>query len=131
MQYGPGYRTLANAWVGGGSAAARLQSRSTHEGTQVHPADLDDALCVGALVASGDDETRLPFAVDDALLQGAPAELWAVRALQGPICHPAPVACLLTALAFGLDFAGSGTARGRGGRSTAWQSSGAAGASAA
>ena len=28
LQYGPGYRTLANAWVGGGAAAARLQSLS-------------------------------------------------------------------------------------------------------
>ena len=40
------------------------------------------------MVSSGrEGETRLPFAVDDALLQGAPGELWAVRALHGPI-HP-------------------------------------------
>ena len=45
----------------------------------MHPADLDDALCVGALVAPGGDETRLPFAVDDAQLQGTRGELWAVR----------------------------------------------------
>ena len=40
-----------------------------------------DALCASALIASGDggDGTRLPFAVDDALLQGAPGWLWAVR----------------------------------------------------
>ena len=54
----------------------------------MHPADLDDALCTSGAMASsggGDVETRLPFAVDDALLQGATGELWAVRALQSPI----------------------------------------------
>ena len=99
LQYGPGYRTLVQAWGGAINALARLRARSTHEGTQVHPADLDDALCTsGAMASSGrEGETRLPFAVDDALLQGAPGELWAVRALHGPICHPTAVACLLTA----------------------------------
>ena len=96
LQYGPGYRTLAQAWGDASTALARLRARSTHEGTQVHPADLDDALCTsGAMASSGreGDETRLPFAVDDALLQGAPpGELWAVRALHSPIHHPAPVA---------------------------------------
>mgnify|MGYP003311376603 CR=1 FL=1 len=85
LQYGPGYRTLVQAWGGTADAASRLQARATHEGTQVHPADLDDALCAGALIASGTGggETRLPFAVDDARLQGAPGELWAVRS-RGP-----------------------------------------------
>ena len=47
----------------------------------MHPADLDDALCAGGVMASsgGGGETRLPFAVDDALLQGAVGELRAVR----------------------------------------------------
>ena len=45
LQYGPGYRTLVRAWGGASDALARLRARSTHEGTQVHPADLDDALC--------------------------------------------------------------------------------------
>jgi hypothetical protein len=80
LQYGPGYRTLVNAWGGASDALARLRGRSTHEGTQVHPADLDDALCTSvAMTLGGGSETRLPFAVDDALLQGAPSELWAVR----------------------------------------------------
>ena len=80
LQYGPGYRTLINAWGGASDALARLRARSMHEGTQVHPADLDDALCTSASMASsGGGETRLPFAVDDALLHGAPGELWAVR----------------------------------------------------
>ena len=91
LQYGPGYRTLVQAWGGAINALARLRARSTHEGTQVHPADLDDALCTSAIVASsrGDGETRLPFAVDDALLRGAPGELWAVRpAVHGPLRIP-------------------------------------------
>jgi acyl transferase domain-containing protein len=80
LQYGPGYRTLVNAWGSASDALARLRARSTYDGTQVLPADLDDALCTSAAMASsGGGETRLPFAVDDALLQGAPGELWAVR----------------------------------------------------
>jgi len=80
LQYGPGYRTLIHAWGGASDAFARLRARSTQEGTQVHPADLDDALCTSAAISSsGGSETRLPFAVDDAVLQGAVGELWAVR----------------------------------------------------
>jgi len=80
LQYGPGYRTLEQAWGGGGAAAARLRARSTQQGTRVHPADLDDALCTGALASGGaGGGTQLPFAVDDALLQGGGGELWAVR----------------------------------------------------
>ena len=81
LQYGPGYRTLLNAWGGASDALARLRARSTREGKQVHPAHLDDALCTSAAMtaSNGGCETRLPFAVDDALLQGAPGELWAVR----------------------------------------------------
>ena len=84
LEYGPGYRTLVQAWGGGdggGAALARLRSRSAWHGTQVHPADLDDALCAGAVASSGagSGETRLPFAVDDALVVGSRGELWAVR----------------------------------------------------
>jgi 3-oxoacyl-(acyl-carrier-protein) synthase/acyl carrier protein len=81
LQYGPGYRTLAQAWGGTTVASARLRSRSKNGLTQVHPADLDDALCVSVLLpsSSGGGETRLPFAVDDGRLQGASGELWAVR----------------------------------------------------
>ena len=81
LQYGPGYRTLLSAWGGASDALARLCARAAHEGTQVHPADLDDALCTSAAMASsgGGAESRLPFAVDDAMLMGAPGELWAVR----------------------------------------------------
>ena len=82
LQYGPGYRTLSQAWGGSDTAVARLLARATREGAAVHPADLDAALCVGALASRGEGggETRLPFAVDDALLQrGGAGESWAVR----------------------------------------------------
>jgi hypothetical protein len=80
LRYGPGYRTLLKAWAGGSDALARLHARSTQEGTEVHPADLDDAFCTsGAMAIGGGGETRLPFAVDNARLQGALGKLWAVR----------------------------------------------------
>ena len=82
LQYGPNYRTLIQSWDGGGGAAARLRARATREGTEVHPADLDDALCLSALSALGSgSEARLSFAVDEVLLQGASTELWTVRRL--------------------------------------------------
>ena len=81
LQYGPGYRTLMQAWASSGLAVAQLGARVTRERTKVHPADLDDALCAGALIPSSYEtgETRLPFAVDEAQLQGARGALWAVR----------------------------------------------------
>ena len=83
LQYGPGYRTLSQGWAGDYSAAARLQVRASWLGTQVHPADLDDALCVGAVASTGSEkETHLPFAVDTAVLHGASVvKLWAVRSV--------------------------------------------------
>ena len=87
LEYGPGYRTLEDAWGSherSGMALARLQARATQQGTNVHPADLDDALCLDQLLSIGagvdSGETKLPFAVDDARLQAAAGELWAVRA---------------------------------------------------
>ena len=90
MQYSPGYSMLMHAWGGASDALARLRARATHEGTRVHPADLDDALCTSAVVdsRSASGEPRLPFAVDDALLQGAPGELWAVRYAISALAHP-------------------------------------------
>ena len=84
LQYGPGYRTLVQAWGGKSDVFGRLRVRPFKEGMQVHPADLDDAMCLGGFITSGDSsgdssETRVPFAVDDAMLQGARGELWAVR----------------------------------------------------
>ena len=87
LQYGPGYRTLVEAWGGANEGLARLCTRAAHEGTVVHPADLDDALCASALIRTSDSsdggETRLPFAVDDALLQDGARTLWAAVSLQG------------------------------------------------
>ena len=79
LEYGPGYRTLVQAWSGAKDALARLRARATRQGTQVHPADLDDVLCAGAIVVIGESGTRLPFAVDEVQLQGTPGKLWAVR----------------------------------------------------
>ncbi len=95
LQYGPGYRTLVHAWGGDGSAAvARLRARATWHGTRVHPADLDDALGIGALTSSGGGgDTQLPFAADCALLQGSSGEQWAVRTR-----HASPCLCKRDAL---------------------------------
>jgi acyl transferase domain-containing protein len=95
LEYGPGYRTLSHLWGGrGNAAAARLHVRTQLQGTQVHPADLDDALCLSALTSGGggSSETRLPFAVDHALLCGAAGKLWAVRCMPArPLPQPAAV----------------------------------------
>ena len=51
------------------------------KGAQVHPADLDDALCTSGIMASSGEGggPRLPFAVNGALLQSAAGKLCAVR----------------------------------------------------
>jgi hypothetical protein len=50
----------------------------------VHPAELDGALQLGAVLArlggGGEGETRLPFAVDVAVLLGGATDLHAVSA---------------------------------------------------
>ena len=81
LEYGPAYRTITHAWACGDAASGQLRARLLNQGTDVHPADLDDALCVGALTGGSgtSNETRLPFAVDDALLRGVAGKLWAVR----------------------------------------------------
>jgi len=95
LQYGRGFRTLVQAWGGANDGVAKLQARSTMRmGTQVHPADLDDALCTIALMdvdmGSSKSETRLPFAVNEAHLQGTLGQLWAVCRL--PILTQIPSA---------------------------------------
>ena len=95
LQYGPGYRTLMQAWGGAHIALARLRARPMHEGTQVHPADLDDAQCTSGVIASsgGGGKTQLPFAIDDALLQRVLGKLCAVRSAY--LVPPART-CMLT-----------------------------------
>eukprot|EP00966_Prymnesium_polylepis_P124836 2887278-Prymnesium_polylepis.1 len=86
LQYGPAFRMLLQAWAGrngASSAFAKLRARVTPQGTpQVHPADLDGALQLGALTynaqaTGGDGETRVPFNVDEARMQEATGVLWA------------------------------------------------------
>ena len=116
LEYGPAYRTLVQVIVGKQEAVGRLRSRSRLEGMLVHPADLDDALCLSTLAAaaSGDGETRLPFLVDDVQLQGVAGELWAVR------CSALIAALLLHAtLTCRGAIAGRRAAECRGGVSTA------------
>ena len=95
LQYGRGFRTLVQAWGGANDGVAKIQARSTMRmGTQVHPADIDDALCTIALMdvdmGSSKSETRLPFAVNEAHLQGTLGQLWAVCRL--PILTQIPSA---------------------------------------
>ena len=87
LQYGPQYRTLVQAWDSSSNAVARLRVRAAYQGTLVQPADVDDALCASSLISLSDGETRLPFAVADAQLEGAQGELWAVR--RASLCLPA------------------------------------------
>ena len=84
LEYGPGFRNLSFAWRGdGGTAAGFLRARPNRGGTLVHPADLDDALCLTALTpAGGGGGTRLPFAVDDARLRSAAGRMWSVATPQ-------------------------------------------------
>jgi hypothetical protein len=85
LQYGPGYRTLVQSWGGGsGVGLAQLRARVVPWHVWVHPAHLDDALCVIALASHGNggDATRLPFAVDHVLLKGTEGELWAAASQQ-------------------------------------------------
>ena len=80
LQYGPGYRTITHAWASGGDvASARLRARKVRQATQVHPADLDAGLQLSgvAQTGAGDEETRLPFAVDAARLGRGEREVWA------------------------------------------------------
>ena len=87
LQYGGGFRTLAAAWSSGGAdggVAARLRRRRCLGGTQVHPADLDGALQLTALLAkSAGSETRLPFSVGEAALSDASGTAWPVAERQG------------------------------------------------
>ena len=81
LQYGPGYRTLAHVWADkGAAAAARLQPRWAWHGTAVHPADLDDALCVAIASSKVLSVAHLPFAVEGAQLQKAHSRQWVVCA---------------------------------------------------
>ena len=92
LEYGPSYRSMRQAWTSeqrrsdgtGRQAVAQLQWRLGLREVAVHPADLDGALQLGAMLqpsgGKGTAEATLPFAVDIALLEGDAAKPWAVRA---------------------------------------------------
>ena len=71
LQYGPGYRLLLHVWASNEGLLASLHGKLERTpGVEVHLAELDGALQLTVSMDSGDgSETRLPFAVDDALLQ--------------------------------------------------------------
>ena len=86
LEYGPVFRTLSRAWAARatGGAVGYLRRRSFRHGTMVHPADLDGAMQLSAVLAeAGSNETRLPFSVGVAVLRDMVGSLWPVR-------HPRP-----------------------------------------
>ena len=118
LQYGLEYRRIERCW---GSIepdnvnVARLLSRSSWHGANVHPADLDAAIQLCLLPPHAHtNELRLPFAVEVALLRNMaspppsaqrPNRCWAVRQLnsiepgatvcpspplRAPLCPPCP-----------------------------------------
>ena len=85
LEYGPAYRTLAGMWASpaSGAAVGQLRRRRRLQGTSVHPADLDGALQLTALLATGAaSEVRLPFSVESAALRGARGHLCPVAERQ-------------------------------------------------
>ena len=117
LHYGPAFRTLESGARGDGEALALLRRRAQWQGTRVHPADLDGALQLTSVLASGEGsgETWLPFAVDAALLRCAAVRLlWAVRRCfsrpPGPSRARADSSCA-PRVAVG-EFDGSGEQRG-------------------
>jgi NADPH:quinone reductase-like Zn-dependent oxidoreductase/3-oxoacyl-(acyl-carrier-protein) synthase/NAD(P)-dependent dehydrogenase (short-subunit alcohol dehydrogenase family)/SAM-dependent methyltransferase/acyl carrier protein len=79
IEYGPQFRKLAKGYLSSqtGAGVGRLHRRTRLEGTRVHPADLDAALQLTALIADGPArETRLPFSMATAALHSACGRLW-------------------------------------------------------
>ena len=60
-----------------------LRGSTRPQGVAVHPAELDGALQLGAVLSplggGSQAETRLPFAVDEAVLRGRATRPYAVR----------------------------------------------------
>jgi hypothetical protein len=79
LQYGPAFRPLLKMWAAKdrNEAKATLRSRWRRQDTLVHPADLDGALQLTVLLNSGDEGAKLPFAVDEVIMQGGHGKLWA------------------------------------------------------
>jgi acyl transferase domain-containing protein len=81
LQYGPVFRALTRVWAASDrrAAAAELRLRTSLQGTQVHPADLDAALQLSAAGAALYDasKTRLPFAINRSVLRRGTGRLHA------------------------------------------------------
>ena len=74
LQYGPQYRRLRAVWAmaDGGEGVGQLRRRTDLAGTAVHPADMDDAMCVSGAIHPP-NELGVPAAIDLACLAGAAA----------------------------------------------------------
>ena len=83
LQYGPTFRTLSQAWKGGQHATSRLHVRhiDAYTDVHVHPAALDDVVCLGLYIDMMGTETQLPFAIENCAIQRQLGKLWAVRML--------------------------------------------------
>ena len=81
LQYGPAFRMISQAWTG--ARTVGQFHRRLVWGTEIHPADLDEALQLNAVSFFGSkrSQTQLPFAVGKALLRGTAAtstgRMWA------------------------------------------------------
>ena len=107
LQYGPAYRRLTRGWATGNGAGtatgagtgavaalAQLKQRFPRVGIRAHPADVDSALQLSAVVSSVGDryaqQTRLPFAMDAAWLRSAIGDLSVVRGVCSSSHAPQP-----------------------------------------
>ena len=114
LEYGRSFRVLEAAWAGAAAAPALLHRRRRHTHTLVHPADLDGALQLSALLTAQPARggTALPFAAEEAGLGGRAASwLLAVASASAPdtaavwLCHRGGAS-------EGADSAGGGLAGG-------------------
>ena len=85
LQYGPAFRTVEAAWVCGAEVTSRLVRRTALRGTQVHPADLDAALCVVALASRGGDGS---VALDGGAIRTAGGDVYEVVRLKNRFKEP-------------------------------------------
>ena len=82
LQYGPGYRVLARAWIDGDDATALVYRRWRMQGTDIHPADLDGALQLSKVVSQdSEDVLPLPFSITAASIQHASRPWQSVSAI--------------------------------------------------
>ena len=108
LEYGAGHRTLVSVWSSSSfeHAVGRLRDRAESQGTMVHPADLDGALQL-PMVLTPSTQTRLPFAVGEAILSAGHEKMWPVS-LQPCIvlaCLCSCIECVLSSLGCFVVFA--------------------------